>query len=1032
MYEMLSWFFSKPINFVAKFSPFSIVQPTSFINTNSIQSLDFQAIFEAMPGNSLILDTKFNIIKVNEAYLKATNTDRTIIGRDIRDVFAVNPANFHSKGENNLSISLQRVVNSRKKDTMAIQKCDIPLPDRGGFEEHYWRRINTPVLNKKGEVIYIICQIEEVTPSLAGNDKVASQEKNRGTPSNSQELRRAKETVQSQTIFFNNVSHEFRTPLTLILGHIEDLLKKNTLSDVQVESLESAHNNAVRLLKLVTALLDFSKLEANHLEPRYEPVNLAQITKELAGVFKSESVKNRLLYRVDISPLSQEVYIDRDMWEKIILNLLSNAFKYAKKGSIIIKLRENNNCAELSVSDTGMGISPEDLPHIFERFYTGENAKGGSIEGLGIGLSLVKEMVELHKSKIQVESVLEEGTTFTVTIPFGTAHLPQEKIRPKNNNYQSNRITSAYVKEISQLISPRGLPDKILSTSDKPCVLIVDDNQEMRQLISNYLSSSFQILFAENGEVALKKARTLKPDLILTDIDMPKMNGFELLEAIRKDEKLQKIPVIMLSAHAGEEIVVKGLEAEANDYLTRPFSAKVLIARINTQLKLKNLQEQVDRDKRNKFIDSVCHEVRNPLDVINGNVELLREKLIHLLNLIENNNLNQETRLILADIQELVADIITSAESQKNIIDKVLKLSKLENNPDELEISYFNPKNLIRDIIQVFKLKTNKKNIFLKLELPIDDIEIASDLTRLKDILMHLLANAIKFTSQGGVTVKLNYPKIANTDQSMMLNFTVEDTGSGMDAEEINLLFHPYSQSSKNSGFGLGLPICKQMIISLGGEVGVESKKEQGSQFHFTVRAQARALSPLHSPPIIQEEIVEAKDKQKSPPSFPKIPLNILIVDDNELNRKTLIMRLKQAEYKFENASNGLEAISHFKEKKFDIIFMDMKMPGMNGIETTKKMRELEKKEGKLVPTVIIGISADNPETYGKPDIEKFLDDYLIKPSSKEILIEKLNQVAYKKSLNLNLATSSSSFWGDVPPDTAMVSDVSDTSKLVL
>jgi PAS domain S-box-containing protein len=412
-----------------------------------------------------------------------------------------------------------------------------------------------------------------------------------------QERRRAEalaEIDRAKTTFFSNVSHEFRTPLTLMLGPLEDALANRDvqLPAADLDRLTVVHRNALRLLKLVNTLLDFSRIEAGRVQATYEPTELAQLTRQLASIFRSTLEKARLRFEVECPPLTQPVFIDRDMWEKIVLNLISNAFKFTFAGEIAVRLQEADGQAILSVADTGTGIPEEELPRVFERFHRVEGASGRTHEGTGIGLALVQELVRLHGGSVKVESVLGQGSTFTVTIPMGSSHLPQERVRNKPSEESMDLLLDSYIEETlgwtlsasSHWESFAGPPGEFAT------VLLADDNADMREYVSKLLSKQYRVIAVANGREALSAARTTHPDLVLTDVMMPELDGFGLLREIRMDAKLRNIPVIMLSARAGEEASVEGLEAGADDYLVKPFTARELAARIGTHIGMARLR----------------------------------------------------------------------------------------------------------------------------------------------------------------------------------------------------------------------------------------------------------------------------------------------------------------------------------------------------------------------------------------------------------------------------------------------------------
>jgi len=435
-----------------------------------------------------------------------------------------------------------------------------------------------------------------------------------------EERRRAEafaEIDRAKTTFFSNVSHEFRTPLTLMLAPLEDALNdqsEGALVPVQRSRLETAHRNSLRLLKLVNSLLDFSRIEAGRVQASFEPVELGKMTAELASNFESATARAGLALRIDCPPLPRPVYVDRDMWEKIVLNLLSNAFKFTFEGGISVSLRtsEDGAAAELIVRDTGVGIPQSELPRLFERFHRVEGQMSRSFEGSGIGLALVQELVKIHGGTIRAESTVGEGTAFVASLPFGFSHLPADRIGTEPGYALTSLRADAYVEE-----ALRWLPGSQSTSSDAPPgrsddasdlllaaqpesarVLIVDDNADMRTYVSRLLAKRWEVDSAADGYAALAAIRARKPDLVLTDVMMPNMNGFEFLRELRRDEGLRDLPVIVLSARAGEEARVEGLEAGADDYLTKPFSARELIARVNANLALARIRREAMRSLR--------------------------------------------------------------------------------------------------------------------------------------------------------------------------------------------------------------------------------------------------------------------------------------------------------------------------------------------------------------------------------------------------------------------------------------------------
>ncbi|WP_437635715.1 ATP-binding protein [Sorangium sp. So ce854] len=432
-----------------------------------------------------------------------------------------------------------------------------------------------------------------------------------------EERRRAEalaELDRAKTHFFSNVSHEFRTPLTLMLGPLEDALAspKRSLSGAD---LETAYRNAIRLLKLVNALLDFSRIEAGRIQASYEPTDLSALTADLASAFRSAMERAGLAFDVDCPPLPEPIYVDHDMWEKIVLNLLSNALKFTFEGTVAIALRPRGDSVELTVRDTGTGIPDHELSHLFKRFHRVQGARSRTHEGSGIGLALVHELVRLHGGTIHVASNVAEGTTFTISIPRGTAHLPQDRVNATRTLVSTATGAAPYVHEalrwlpgavpgedVGQLAAALASPaGAAIDAGPGARILLADDNADMREYVARVLRERWTVEAVADGAAALASARERPPDLVLTDVMMPNLDGFGLLRALRDDERTRALPVIMLSARAGDESRVEGLEAGADDYLAKPFSARELVARVATHLQIARLRAAAEREREKLY-----------------------------------------------------------------------------------------------------------------------------------------------------------------------------------------------------------------------------------------------------------------------------------------------------------------------------------------------------------------------------------------------------------------------------------------------
>lgn len=818
------------------------------------------------------------------------------------------------------------------------------------------------------------------------------------------------EIDRAKTAFFSNITHELRTPLTLMLAPIADSLAdtQNPLPIVQQQRQQMIQRNAQRLLKLVNSLLDFARIEADRMQARYEPINLAEFTLDLASMFRSAFEKAKLNLILDLPTLAAAVYVDKEMWEKIIFNLLSNALKYTLQGEVKVKLAIISGQVVLTVTDTGIGIAEQALPHIFERFYRVEQAQGRSHEGTGIGLALTQALVKLHSGTLQLTSTLGSGSTFTLCLPLGKAHLPQAQMGEATPATTVSKVGQLFVKEslgwLGEQTNTFNISTENLLPIKNPhiCILVVDDNADMRQYIKNLLAPHAQIITADNGETALTVLRTQKIDLILTDVMMPKIDGFALLKILQREQLLAAIPIIMLSARAGEEARIEGLAAGATDYLVKPFSAKELLARVHKQLELlqqrQQLQQQVvltnDLEKaklhkklQEEFIDTVCHEIRNPLNGIYGCVDGLSHTITQLESLLAKHDkaitweIGNGIAQQMGNLKEVQENLSVCATQQKVIVDDVLDLSKLENNKLTLQAEPFNPRQAILNAAKMFHLPLSQKKLTLAFELA-EDFYIKSDLGRFTQVVINLLSNAIKFTPQGIITIKLDQTVLAN--QQAIITVSVQDSGIGMTADEVSRLFEPFFQATHKttnqfSGTGLGLTISKKLVTMMQGDITVNSAKGYGTTFTFTIKA------PFTAAP---------KKKLSSSPQLPttlSAAKHVLIVEDNTINQKVLARQLQQAGHTYQIANNGLEGLRCYQENNFDLILMDIEMPVMNGLEATRQIRQHEQQQNQP-PITIIGLSGNAREEQITQGRQAGMNDYMTKPFHKETLLKHVNQ----------------------------------------
>ncbi len=444
------------------------------------------------------------------------------------------------------------------------------------------------------------------------------------------------ELDHAKTTFFSNVSHEFRTPLTLMVGPIEAMLERASPSAVVSKAeLQLVHRNSMRLLKLVNTLLDFSRIEAGRVQAVFEPTDLSTLTADNASAFRSAMEQAGLEFVIDCPPLPEPAYVDRDMWEKIVLNLISNAFKFTLSGRIIVRLKTVADQIQLNVEDTGLGIPEEQQSKVFERFRRVQGVRGRSHEGTGIGLALVQELVRLHKGSIRVESRVGEGSRFIVSIPRGSTHVPAKHLASQQRIVGSTGVSaSAYVDEALRWLPEQGrspesphvfAADSVQAPhvqTIKGRILLADDNADMRAYVKRLLGDYYEVETVSNGAEALAAVRSHPPDLVLADVMMPELDGFGLLGELRADASTSTIPVILLSARAGEDARIEGMQAGADDYMVKPFTARELLARVGAHLALSRLRREAAERERALRAELELRVVQRTAEVQTANEEL--------------------------------------------------------------------------------------------------------------------------------------------------------------------------------------------------------------------------------------------------------------------------------------------------------------------------------------------------------------------------------------------------------------------------
>ncbi|MBK4735333.1 EAL domain-containing protein [Noviherbaspirillum sp. DKR-6] len=578
-----------------------------------------------MPSPCLILAPDFSIVTSNAAYRAATFIEENAVrGKNIFDVFPANPEDPSSTGTARLRASLERVLATKHADTMPLQRYDIPLPG-GSFEVRHWSPVNVPVLDAYGEVVSIIHRVEDVTALIeklprglidAQTHALATELFQRGREIDSANalLREANASLEqldkARTDFFNDVSHELRTPLTLLMWSLEQLQRSAASNgdQGQQKAVASARRNAGRMLRLVNSLLELARADSGHITATFQPTDLASFTAELANQFRTAVEQIGLKLRVNCEPLDQAVFVDHELWEKIVLNLLSNAVKFTSDGEIEVTLVEKEGRVHFSVRDTGSGIPDADIPKVFDRFYRARGAPSNGEQGTGIGLALVKEFARLHGGEVKLKSKLGAGSVFCVEIPLGRAHLPPAAIvegeKESHPRRKNDHALEAQEWILEQEAVSLPFPDTSPSLQKRARVLVVDDNAELGHYIARLLGERFSTETATDGARALESIYERPPDVLVTDLLMAGMGGLDLVRAIRTDPLVSALPIILVSGKADDEQRSHALEAGADDFLVKPFSARELLARVSI------LVDQAERSRQERTLRAEAEAAR--------------------------------------------------------------------------------------------------------------------------------------------------------------------------------------------------------------------------------------------------------------------------------------------------------------------------------------------------------------------------------------------------------------------------------------
>ena len=776
-----------------------------------------------------------------------------------------------------------------------------------------------------------------------------------------QEERRRVEALaaidRAKTEFFSNVSHEFRTPLTLMLGPTKDALDGG--SALAGADLDAVYRNELRLLKLVNNLLDFSRLEANRAQASYQPTDLPAMTRDLASGFRSAAESAGLDLRIACAPQDEPAFVDRDMWEKIVLNLLSNAFKFTFEGSITVKLEPINDRFVLSVADTGGGIPEHEIPHLFERFHRVRGARARTHEGSGIGLALVDELVRMHKGTVSVSSQPGKGSTFTVSIPRGSDHLPADRIGAASELASTSTGAETYVAEAARWSDGPGSSTTATTAPSvgemfRERILLADDNADMRDYVRRILERHWRVQTVADGGAALAAVEREPPDLIVTDVMMPGVDGFQLVNILRRRPELASIPVIMLSARAGEEARVEGLAAGADDYLVKPFAARELVARVEAQLKTRRQQraneearavaEEATRAK-DEFLAMLGHELRNPLAPILTTLQVMKLRASGIF--------EQERALIDRQVRHVV-----------RLVDDLLEVSRIARGKVSLDREMVDLGETIARAIELASPLLEQRMHHLTVDVD-TALTMDGDKMRLAQVFANLLTNAAKYTPAGG-SITVSAKRMGDS-----LRVAVRDTGIGMRREMLPVVFDLFVQGRQGldrseGGLGLGLSIVKSLVALHQGTVEAHSEGVgKGSEFVVVLPAATASLEAGAAGPTFIDVVRPAPTGRR-----------VLVVDDNEDAAASLAEALSDMGHVVEVAHDGPAALAKLETFSPDVALLDIGLPLMDGYELARRIRH----EPRLAEIRLVSITGYGQASDKLRAQEAGFDVHLVKP----------------------------------------------------
>ena len=784
-----------------------------------------------------------------------------------------------------------------------------------------------PVKDDDGQVVFICAEGRDITEKKAREAEVA--QKNielQGL------LERIRELDEIKTQFFANVSHELRTPLALILGPAQRLIDDDGTMDAaqRRDGAQVIARNARMLLKHVNDLLDMSKLEAGKLKIEPQRTDLPALVRFLASHFAVLASERRIEFVVDANDAFVGA-VDPDKLQRVVMNLLANAFKFTPdSGRILCSVRRSGDDVIIAVDDSGPGVPSALRKAIFERFRQADGGSNRKAAGTGLGLAIAKEFVEMHRGRILVHDSELGGARFEVTLPVpcvtepGTRSLEPGTLEPGTvepgtgepgtspDSGVSRELIDGVLEELRTFEAPRPSPEPARAAAGRPRVLVVEDNRDMNRFVSRALSQDYDVVSAFDGREGLEKALHLRPALIVTDLMMPNVSGDEMIAEIRRQPQLHLTPILLLSAKADEDLMVRLLDDGAQDFIVKPFSERDLVVRVRNLIHVNALREAAEGANRAKdeFLAMLGHELRNPLSPILTALQLMKVRG--------------------AEDSERARTVI---ERQVNhltrLVDDLLDVSRIARGRIELKEQVVEIGEVVAKAIETTSPLLEQQTHVLTVDVPESGLSVYADPTRLSQVISNLLTNAAKYTPAGG---RIDVGARREGDEVVV---SVRDSGIGIPPAMLPHVFDLFVQARQaidrsQGGLGLGLTIVRNLVEQHGGTVSAKSDGP-GLGSEFTIRLpMAAGKKAAHQAGGAAPSATARGEAGR-----------VLIVDDNIDAAEMFAYALRHQGYETRIAHDGPAALQIAADFKPTVAVLDIGLPVMDGYELARHLRQI-------------------------------------------------------------------------------------------